>query len=327
MSDDMSSASQDAAKPFNRVAILGLGLIGASIARGLRQKGLARVIAGYDADDAARGEAERLGLVDKMASSAAAAVAGAELVILSVPVRAMGSLAGEISGALAAGQIVTDVGSVKGSVLAQVAPHMPDGVHFIPGHPVAGTEQSGPGAGFAELFEDRWVILTPPQGADEDAVLRLTAFWQGLGSQVTSMDAEHHDMVLSITSHIPHLIAYNLVATAHDLEQVTEREVIKFSAGGFRDFTRIASSDPTMWRDVFLANRDAVLDTLGAFIEEMTILRRAIRQGDGELLFDLFSRAREIRKGIIEAGQESAEPDFGRHPELHDSDKNKEETK
>lgn len=312
---------------FDRVAILGLGLIGGSIALGLRRKGHAGlVVVGYDSDDAARATAGEIGLVDEMAASASAAVAGADLIILCAPVRAMGGLAEEISAALSPGQVVTDVGSVKGSVLAQVAPHIPGGVHFIPGHPVAGTEQSGPRAGFAELFEDRWTILTPPGDTDDEALARLTDFWQGLGSRVTCMDADHHDMVLSITSHIPHLIAYNLVATAHDLEQVSEKEVIKFSAGGFRDFTRIASSDPTMWRDVFLANRDAVLDTLGAFIEEMTILRRAIRQGDGDLLFDLFSRARDIRRGIIEAGQESAAPDFGRHPELAEDGKSRKES-
>lgn len=312
--------------PFERVAILGLGLIGGSIALGLRRKELAGRTVGYDADETARGIAGELRLVDEMAASATAAVQGADLVILCAPVRAMGDLAAEISGALSPGQIVTDVGSVKGSVLAQVAPHIPEGVHFVPGHPVAGTEQSGPAAGFAELFEDRWTILTPTGDTDDKAVARLIDFWRGLGSHVTCMDADHHDMVLAITSHIPHLIAYNLVATAHDLEQVTEKEVIKFSAGGFRDFTRIASSDPTMWRDVFLANRDAVLDTLGAFIEEMTVLRRAIRQGDGDMLFDLFTRAREIRKGIIDAGQEPAGPDFGRHPELGEEDKSKEKT-
>lgn len=300
---------------FGRVAIIGIGLIGASIALAARRNGIAGELVAFDKDAAARAEAGRLGLVDEILDNAGAAVAGADLVILAVPPLAMGEVAAAIVPNLSAGAILTDTGSVKGSVVRDVAPHVPDGVHFIPGHPVAGTEKSGPGAGLADLFDDRWVILTPEDGAEDDAIARLTGFWQALGARVTTMTPEHHDMVLSITSHIPHLIAYNLVATAHDLEQVTEREVIKFSAGGFRDFTRIASSDPTMWRDVFLSNRDAVLETLGAFIEEMTVLKRAIRQGDGETLFALFARARAIREQIIAAGQESPAPDFGRHGE------------
>src|SRR5690606_8092847 len=237
---------------------------------------------------------------------------GADIVFLCVPVGVVGDVARTIAPAIEPGAILTDVGSVKAAVIEQVAPHVPEGVHFVPGHPVAGTEQSGPDAGFAELFENRWCVLTPPPGTDPEACDRLEAFWRACGSHVERMDAEHHDLVLAITSHVPHLIAYNIVGTAADLEEVTQSEVIKFSAGGFRDFTRIAASDPVMWRDVFLHNRKAVLEMLGRFTEDLTALQRAIRWGDGETLLQVFTRTRAIRRGIIEAGQETPDPDFGR---------------
>jgi cyclohexadieny/prephenate dehydrogenase len=239
-------------------------------------------------------------------------VRDADLVVLATPVGAFGALAKEMAGDLKRGAILTDVGSVKTAVVRDVGPFVPEGVHFIPAHPIAGTEQSGPEAGFAELFDGRWCILTPPPGADAEALATLKSFWQRLGSQVEVMDAKHHDLVLAITSHVPHLIAYNIVGTAADLETVTESEVIKFSAGGFRDFTRIAASDPTMWRDVFLNNREAVLEMLGRFNEDLSALQRAIRWGDGDMLFNLFTRTRAIRRSIIDAGQDSAEPNFGR---------------
>jgi cyclohexadieny/prephenate dehydrogenase len=262
-------------------------------------------------------------LIDRGSVDAAEAAKGADLVILSVPVGACGPLAAEIAPNLRKGAILTDVGSVKAAVVRDMAPHVPNGVHFVPGHPIAGTEQSGPEAGFAELFDGRWTILTPEPGTDKGAVEKLKAFWTALGSKVEIMSAEHHDMVLAVTSHLPHLIAYNIVNTAAHLERVTNSEVIKFSAGGFRDFTRIAASDPTMWRDVFLNNREAVLDMLGRFSEDLTALQRAIRYGDAETLFRLFGEAREIRRGIIEAGQDTAAPDFGRphkaEPEVPDT--------
>ena len=259
-----------------------------------------------------RARARALDLCDGVTDTASDAVTGADLVILCVPVGACGAVAGEIAAHLTPGVILSDVGSVKGAVIGDVTPHVPPGVHFIPAHPIAGTEFSGPEAGFASLFDGRWAILTPPPGANEDAVARLKAFWRGLGSQVDVMEPGHHDLVLAITSHLPHLIAYNIVGTAHDLERVTEGEVIKYSAGGFRDFTRIAASDPTMWRDVFLNNRDAVLDVLGRFNEDLAVLQRAIRDGDGDKLFAFFTRTRAIRRAIIEVGQESAAPNFGR---------------
>jgi cyclohexadieny/prephenate dehydrogenase len=231
-----------------------------------------------------------------------------------VPVGACAAIAQEIGAALKPGSIVTDVGSVKAAVVRDMAPHLPAGVHFVPGHPIAGTEQSGPASGFADLFLKRWCILTPLRDSDSSAVTRLEKFWHSCGSEVELMTPEHHDLVLAITSHLPHLIAYNTVATAADLEEVTDSEVIKYSAGGFRDFTRIAASDPTMWRDVFLNNREAVLEMLGRFSEDLSALQRAIRWGDGETLFNLFTRAREVRRNIIAAGQETAAPDFGRDP-------------
>ena len=299
---------------FERVALIGIGLIGSSLAHVIRRETLATHIAGFAKSEETRKTAVDLGLVDSIHRTAAAAVENADLVILCVPVGACGAIAQEISSALKPGCTVTDVGSVKAAVVRDVAPHIPAGVHFIPGHPIAGTEQSGPTSGFAELFVKRWCILTPLPGSDASAVARLENFWHRCGSNVELMTPEHHDLVLAITSHLPHLIAYNTVATAADLEEVTNSEVIKYSAGGFRDFTRIAASDPTMWRDVFLNNREAVLEMLGRFSEDLSALQRAIRWGDGETLFNLFSRAREVRRSIIAAGQETAAPDFGRDP-------------
>jgi cyclohexadieny/prephenate dehydrogenase len=297
---------------FDRILIVGLGLIGSSMARAARRMNLARVIVAADASPAVRARVAELGLADVVADDAAAGARDADLVVLCVPVGACGAVAAEIAPVLKPGAIVSDVGSVKGSVVAQVQPLLPETVHFVPAHPVAGTEQSGPDAGFATLFKGRWSILTPPDGTDPEAIERVRAFWEGLGSNVEVMTPTHHDLVLAITSHVPHLIAYNIVGTAADLEQVTQSEVIKFSAGGFRDFTRIAASDPTMWRDVFLNNKDAVLEMLGRFNEDLSALQRAIRWGDGDALFNLFARTRTIRRGIIDLGQETAEPDFGR---------------
>jgi cyclohexadieny/prephenate dehydrogenase len=297
---------------FDRLALIGVGLIGSSIALRARRDGLAREIVATARSQATRDAALRLGLADRVAETAGAAVAGADLVILCAPVGAFAGIAAEIGPRLAPGAILSDVGSVKQAVIDDVAPHLLAGVHLVPGHPVAGTENSGPEAGFPELFDGRWCILTPPAGADPGPTERLARFWQALGSRVEVMDARHHDLVLAITSHVPHLIAYNIVGTAADLEEVTRSEVIKFSAGGFRDFTRIAASDPTMWRDIFLANKDAVLEMLGRFTEDLTALQRAIRWGDGDTLFNLFTRTRAIRRNIIEAGQETPAPDFGR---------------
>jgi len=297
---------------YQRMALIGLGLIGSSISHAARRAGVVGTIAGSARSEATLQTSRRLGLVDEGFTTAAEAVAGADLVVLCVPVGACGAIASEIGPALKPGAVVTDVGSVKAAVVRDVAPHLPAGVHFIPGHPIAGTEQSGPESGFAELFDNRWTILTPAADADPREVERLRAFWQALGSNVELMNAEHHDLVLAITSHVPHLIAYNIVNTAAHLERVTDSEVIKFSAGGFRDFTRIAASDPTMWRDVFLNNKEAVLEMLGRFSEDLTALQRAIRYGDGETLFRLFEEARAIRRGVIKAGQDTAAPDFGR---------------
>jgi cyclohexadieny/prephenate dehydrogenase len=296
----------------DRLAIIGLGLIGSSIARVARQRGLAKTIVAADASEAVRARVTELGIADEVAADAASSVAGADLVILCVPVGANGAVAAEIGRHLKPGAIVSDVGSVKGAVLTAVQPHLPAGVHFVPAHPVAGTEYSGPDAGFADLFTNRWCILTPPEGAAPEALATVQAFWTGAGSNVEVMTAQHHDLVLAITSHVPHLIAYNIVGTAADLEEVTQSEVIKFSAGGFRDFTRIAASDPTMWRDVFLHNKEAVLEMLGRFNEDLAALQRMIRWGDGDGLFDLFTRTRAIRRTIIQQGQETASPDFGR---------------
>jgi cyclohexadieny/prephenate dehydrogenase len=300
---------------FEKVAILGLGHIGSSLCHGMKEKGLAKTIVGHAKSAETRQVALDIGLVAQVFEQAADAARGADLVILCAPVGACGKLAQEIGPVLKAGAIVTDVGSVKGAIVRECGPHIPKGVHFIPGHPIAGTEQSGPRSGFASLFHGRWCILTPPEKGDAAALEKLTQFWQALGSNVDVMTAERHDLVLAITSHLPHLIAYNTVATAADLETVTDSEVIKYSASGFRDFTRIAASDPTMWRDIFLNNKDAVLEMLGRFSEELAVLQRAVRWGDGETLFNLFTRAREVRRGIIAAGQDTAAPDFGRGPQ------------
>lgn len=297
---------------FRRVALIGIGLIGSSLAHAMRRKELAVEITGFARSEATRSKARDLGLVDAVFPSPERAVEDADLVILCSPVGTYAALAAEIAPALKPGAILTDVGSVKGAVVRDVEGHVPPGVHFIPGHPIAGTEQSGPESGFAELFINRWCILTPLPGTDPQAVERLTAFWRACGSNVETMTPEHHDLVLAITSHLPHLIAYNIVSTAADLEEVTSSEVIKYSAGGFRDFTRIAASDPTMWRDVFLNNKEAVLEMLGRFSEDLSALQRAIRWGDGDTLFSIFSRSRQIRRGIIAAGQDTAAPDFGR---------------
>ena len=298
---------------FGKVTIIGLGLIGSSIARGLRSKKAAGEIIAADASEAVRARVTELGFADRVEADLATAVREADLVILCVPVGANGAVAEIIGPHMKAGCIVSDVGSVKGAVVAAVTPHLPAGTGFVPAHPVAGTEYSGPDAGFAELFINRWCILTPPAGTDPDHVAKVQALWQALGSNVEVMTPSHHDLVLAITSHVPHLIAYNIVGTAADLEEVTQTEVMKYSAGGFRDFTRIAASDPVMWRDVFLTNKDAVLEILGRFLDDLHSLSRAIRWGDSDKLEELFTRTRAIRRGIIEAGQETAEPDFGRH--------------
>ncbi len=290
-----------------RIAIIGMGLIGSSLARAARELNLAGQIAAADRDPAVAARARALGLADTVSQSAAEAVAMADLVILCVPVGICGQVAEQIAGSLKPGAIVSDVGSVKAAVLEQVAPHLPAGVHFVPAHPVAGTEHSGPDAGFSSLFLNRWCILTPPDDADAAAVQRLRAFWEAMGAIVEVMTPQHHDLVLAITSHLPHLIAYNIVGTANDLEAVTQSEVIKFSAGGFRDFTRIAASDPTMWRDVFLHNKEAVLEMLGRFSEDLSVLTRAIRFGDGETLHKHFTRTRAIRRGIVSLGQDKPE--------------------
>jgi cyclohexadieny/prephenate dehydrogenase len=300
------------APTFRRLALIGIGLIGGSIALAARRSGAAGHVAISSRTQATLKRAEELGLGDSYHADPVEAVRDADCVILSIPVGACGTVTAAIAQSLKAGAIISDVGSVKGAIVAQMRPHIPKGVHFVPAHPVAGTEYSGPDAAFAALFDNRWCILTPPEGTDPAAVEALAMFWRRLGANVETMTPEHHDLVLAITSHVPHLIAYNIVGTAADLETVTEGEVMKFSAGGFRDFTRIASSDPTMWRDVFLNNREAVLEMLGRFTEDLTAVQRLIRNGDGDKLFDLFTRTRAIRRGIIAAGQETAVPDFGR---------------
>ncbi len=299
------------AAPFRHVAVIGLGLLGSSVARAARAGVPDIVITGYDADPAVRQRAHDIALADTITDSAAAAVAGADLVVLCVPVGAMGDAARAMAPSLAPGVIISDVGSSKAGVAAALAEALP-GHRVIPAHPVAGTEQSGPDAGFAALFRNRWCILTPPSDVAPDDLARLVALWEAFGARVETMDAEHHDLVLAVTSHLPHLIAYTIVGTASDLERVTQSEVIKFSAGGFRDFTRIAASDPTMWRDVFLSNRDAVLAMLERFNRDLSALETAIRAGDGLALFDHFTRTRAIRRSIIAMGQDDARPDFGR---------------
>jgi cyclohexadieny/prephenate dehydrogenase len=297
---------------FDELAIVGVGLIGSSIARAARRRNAARRIVLTDHSVATLERAKALRLGDVVTDDLARAVSGADCVILCMPVGAYEAVGRAIAPALKPGTIVSDVGSVKGAVISALESTLPGHARLVPAHPVAGTEQSGPDAGFASLFLNRWCILTPPERADEQAVAKVKAFWEALGSHVEMMGAAHHDLVLAITSHVPHLIAYNIVGTAADLEEVTRSEVIKFSAGGFRDFTRIAASDPTMWRDVFLHNRDAVLEMLGRFSEDLTALQRMIRRGDGDGLFALFTRTRAIRLGIVAEGQETTAPDFGR---------------
>jgi len=305
------------ATQFDKVAIVGLGLIGSSIARGIKKNGLSTTVIGFDGAPDVRARSRELGFCDAIAETAADAVTDAGLVVLAVPVGAMESAARSVAPHLAKGAIVTDVGSVKAAVVRQVAPVLPEHAVFVPGHPVAGTEYSGPEAGFAELFEGRWYVLTPCERSTAEGIEAVEALWRGLGSTIEQMTPEHHDIVLAMTSHVPHLIAYNIVGTAAELETVTQSEVIKFSAGGFRDFTRIASSDPVMWRDVFLNNKDAVLEVLGRFSEDLAALQRLIRWDDGQGLQDHFTRSREIRRGIIDAGQDTADADFGR-PHGHD---------
>ncbi|RWD27297.1 MAG: prephenate/arogenate dehydrogenase family protein [Mesorhizobium sp.] len=302
---------------FEKIALVGIGLIGSSLARVIRRDGLARHVAIATRSPATLARAEELGLGDSYATDARQAVRDADLVIVSVPVGSSGEVAEEIAPALKKGAILTDVGSTKASVIAQMQPYVPDGVHFIPGHPLAGTEKSGPDAGFADLFDNRWCIFTPVPGTDPAALERLSEFWRRCGSNIDTMDPQHHDMTLAIVSHLPHIIAYNIVGTADDLESVTKTEVIKYSASGFRDFTRLAASDPTMWRDVCLHNKDAILEMLARFSEDLASLQRAIRWGDGEKLFDLFTRTRAVRRSIIEAGQDIDVPDFGRQVVEH----------
>jgi cyclohexadieny/prephenate dehydrogenase len=297
---------------FDTLAIIGPGLIGSSIARAARAQGAVRSIVATARSPQTRRRVAELGIADKVVETNAEAVESADLVIVCVPVGVCGAVAEEIASHLKAGAIVSDVGSVKGSIVRDMGPHLTGNVHFVPAHPVAGTEHSGPDAGFAELFEGRWCILTPPEGTDSEAVKRLAAFWSLLGANVEIMTPDHHDLVLAVTSHLPHLIAYTIVGTADELETVTRSEVLKFSAGGFRDFTRIAASDPTMWRDVFLNNKEAVLEMLGRFNEDVAALTKAIRRGDGEALQEHFTRTRAIRRGVIEAGQDTPDADFGR---------------
>ncbi|MBU2991901.1 prephenate/arogenate dehydrogenase family protein [Octadecabacter sp. 1_MG-2023] len=298
---------------YDRVALIGLGLIASSMFWAMKRADLAGEVVGYARSEETRSTARKIGLCDRICDSAVEAVEGADLVILCVPVGAMDSVAAEIAPHLKAGAVVSDVGSVKRAVIDAIGPHIPDGVHFVPAHPLAGTEQSGPESGFAELFDNRWCLLTP-NGADAAETAKLRKFWEALGSKVDEMEADHHDLVLAVTSHTPHLIAYTMVGVADDLGRVTDTEVVNFSAAGFRDFTRIAASDPTMWRDVFLNNKDATLEILGRFTEELFALQRAIRQGDGDHLHDYFTRTRAVRRGIIDAGQDTDEANFGRYP-------------
>ncbi|MBZ9964110.1 prephenate/arogenate dehydrogenase family protein [Mesorhizobium sp. BR1-1-2] len=302
---------------FEKIALVGIGLIGSSLARVISREGLAGHVAISTRSAATLARAQELGLGSSYTIDAKEAVRDADLVIVSVPVGSSGAVAQEIAPALKRGAIVTDVGSTKASVIAQMQPHIPGGVHFIPGHPLAGTEKSGPDAGFADLFDNRWCIFTPLPGTDTDALEKLSEFWRRCGANIDTMDPQHHDMTLAIVSHLPHIIAYNIVGTADDLESVTKTEVIKYSASGFRDFTRLAASDPTMWRDVCLHNKDAILEMLARFSEDLAFLQRAIRWGDGDKLFDLFTRTRAVRRSIIEAGQDIDVPDFGRQAVEH----------
>ncbi len=299
---------------YKRVALIGLGLIASSMAHAMRANGLAGQIVGHAKSAETRATALEIGLCDHVYATAAEAVQGADLVVLAVPVGAMAAIAEEIGPHLAPGCTVTDVGSVKQAVVAAVAPYIPEGVQFIPGHPMAGTEYSGPRSGFATLFQNRWWLLTPSAETDAAQIAKLRSFLEGMGAKVDEMDVAHHDLVVAVVSHVPHAIAYTMVGVADHMRRVSQSEVVKYSAAGFRDFTRIAASDPTMWRDVFLTNKDAVLDILGRFAEELFVLQRAIRMGDGDYLHDYFTRTRAIRRGIIEAGQDTAAPDFGRNP-------------
>jgi cyclohexadieny/prephenate dehydrogenase len=297
---------------YDRIALIGLGLIASSMFWAIKRGGLAREVTGYARSAETRDKAREIGLCDRVCDTAREAAEGADLVVLCVPVGAMGAVAADIAPVLKPGATVSDVGSVKQHVIDEVSPHIPEGVFFVPAHPLAGTEHSGPESGFAELYDNRWCLLVPVEGTSPEAVDRLQSLWEGMGANVETMDAAHHDLVLSVTSHTPHLIAYTMVGVADDLRRVTDSEVIKYSAAGFRDFTRIAASDPTMWRDVFLTNKDATLEILGRFTEELFALQRAIRKGDGDALFDYFTRTRAIRRGIIDAGQDTDAPDFGR---------------
>ncbi|MEH6652540.1 prephenate/arogenate dehydrogenase family protein [Loktanella salsilacus] len=298
---------------YNKVALIGLGLIASSMALAMKRGGLAATITGYARSQETRDIARELNLCEVF-DTAAEAVQDADLVVLCVPVGAMAAVMADIGPALKPGATLSDVGSVKKAVIEAVAPFVPEGVHFVPAHPLAGTEHSGPRSGFATLFDNRWCIIVPTEGSDRAAVEQLEKLWQGIGANTDEMDADHHDLVLAVTSHTPHLIAYTMVGVADDLSRVTDSEVIKYSAAGFRDFTRIAASDPTMWRDVFLTNKEATLEILGRFTEELFSLQRAIRTGDGEHLHDYFTRTRAIRRGIIDAGQDTDAPDFGRTP-------------
>jgi len=288
---------------FDTVCLIGIGLIGSSLARIIRRDGLARRIVACARSDATLDKVIELELADAVFKDPGKAVEGADLVVISTPISTNGPIAEAIGPHLKPDAIVTDVGSVKQAVIQAIRPHIPSGVHFVPGHPLAGTEKSGPEAGFATLFENRWCVLTPEPGTDPEAIRRVTALWQGAGSNVETMDAAHHDRVLAITSHLPHLIAYTIVGTVFDLENSTQQEVIKYSATGFRDFTRIAASDPVMWRDIFMNNREAVLEMLGRFSEDLSRLQRAIRWGEADVLEELFTRTRDVRRGIVEAGQ------------------------
>ncbi len=297
---------------YNRVALIGLGLIASSMAHAMKQFGLVGEIVGYAKTEDTRRVALEIGICDRVFGTAAEAVQGADLVVLAVPVGAMAEIAAEIGPHLAQGACVTDVGSVKQAVIAAVGPHIPEGVAFVPAHPLAGTEHSGPRSGFATLFQNRWCLLTPTEQSTPEAIQRLRRLWEAMGSNVDEMDAPHHDLVLAVVSHTPHLIAYTMVGVADHLRRVSNSEVIKYSASGFRDFTRIAASDPTMWRDVFLTNKEATLDILGRLTDELFVLQRAIRMGDGDQLHAYFTRTRAIRRSIIEAGQDTDAPDFGR---------------
>jgi cyclohexadieny/prephenate dehydrogenase len=297
---------------YDRVALIGLGLIASSMAHAMKQFGLVGEIVGYAKTEETRRVALEIGICDRVFGTAAEAVQGADLVVLAVPVGAMAEIAAEIGPHLAQGACVTDVGSVKQAVIAAVGPHIPEGVAFVPAHPLAGTEHSGPRSGFATLFQNRWCLLTPTEQSTPTSIQHLRRLWEAMGSNVDEMDAAHHDLVLAVVSHTPHLIAYTMVGVADHLRRVSNSEVIKYSASGFRDFTRIAASDPTMWRDVFLTNKEATLDILGRFTEELFVLQRAIRMGDGDQLHAYFTRTRAIRRSIIEAGQDTDAPDFGR---------------